>query len=97
MLTKTLLKEQLEKLPEEFSIDELVERLVLIEKIERGIVQSDRGEVIADADLSENLDSLSKKILSFSGLFSDLDRNSYADFLDETKNVRAGLFNRHTH
>lgn len=56
MLTKTLLKEQLEKLPEEFSIDELVERLVLIEKIERGIVQSDRGEVISDADMDSEVE-----------------------------------------
>lgn len=35
MLTKTIVKEQIEKFPEEFSIDELMERLILLEKIER--------------------------------------------------------------
>lgn len=37
MPTKTKLKEQNENFPEEFSIDELVQRLILIEKIEVGI------------------------------------------------------------
>lgn len=32
MLTKTKVKEQLEKFPEEFLIDDLLERLFLIEK-----------------------------------------------------------------
>ncbi len=34
MLTKTKVKEQFEKLPGEFSIEDLVERLILIEKVE---------------------------------------------------------------
>ena len=42
MLTKTNLIKQIDKLPEEFSIDELVERLILIEKIERGLDQSEK-------------------------------------------------------
>jgi hypothetical protein len=36
MLTKTILKAQIEKFPEEFSIDELIDRLILIEKINKG-------------------------------------------------------------
>ncbi len=51
MLTKTKLKEQIEKFPENFSIDELIERLILLEKIERGNKQSENGEVITDAEL----------------------------------------------
>ncbi|MEX2592004.1 MAG: hypothetical protein WD426_04465 [Anditalea sp.] len=50
MLTKTKLKEQIEKFPEEFTIDDLVERLILIGKIETGINQSNRREIISDAD-----------------------------------------------
>ena len=46
MLTKENLKNQIDKLPEEFSLDELVERLILIEKINRGNAQSDKNEVI---------------------------------------------------
>lgn len=51
MLTKTSLKEQIEKLQEAFSIDELIEHLLLMEKIETGNRQSDNGEVIADAEM----------------------------------------------
>lgn len=51
MLTKEKLKEQIEKFPEEFSIDDLVERLIIIEKVENGLKQSDKGEVVSEADL----------------------------------------------
>ena len=34
MLTKSQVKRLLEKLPEEFSLDELVEQLILIQKVE---------------------------------------------------------------
>lgn len=51
MLIKTKLKEQLEKFPEEFSIDDLGERLILIEKIETGMNQSERGDIIPDSGL----------------------------------------------
>jgi hypothetical protein len=55
MLTKTKLKEQIEKFPEEFSIDELIDRLILIEKIERGIKQSENGNVISEAELDKEI------------------------------------------
>ena len=51
MLTKTRLKEQIEKFPDQFSIDELVEKLILIEKIENGNKQSENGEIITDSEL----------------------------------------------
>ena len=56
MLTKKKLQEQIEKFPEEFSIDELVERLILIEKIENGLLQSERGEIISDSDLDKEVE-----------------------------------------
>ncbi len=55
MLTKANLKKQIEKLPDEFSIDELVERLVLIEKIERGNKQSEGGKVISESELDKEI------------------------------------------
>jgi hypothetical protein len=51
MLTKDKLRKQIEKLPEEFSIDDLIERLILIEKIETGNSQSENGEVISESEL----------------------------------------------
>lgn len=56
MITKTFLKKQIESLPETFSIDELVERLVLIEKIEKGNEQSEKGEVISEGALNKELE-----------------------------------------
>ena len=56
MLTKTNLKKQIDKLPEKFSIDELVERLILIEKIEMGLDQSDKGEVISESELDKEIE-----------------------------------------
>jgi len=56
MLTKTNLKKQIEKLPDEFSIDELVERLILIEKIERGNKQSENDEVISESELDREIE-----------------------------------------
>jgi len=56
MLSKTRLKEQIEKFPEEFSIDDLVERLILIEKVETGMNQSERGEVISESDLDNEVE-----------------------------------------
>ena len=39
----------------EFSIDELVERLILVEKIERGNNQSENGEIISGSDLDNDI------------------------------------------
>lgn len=55
MFTKTKLKEQIEKFPEQFSIDELVEKLILIEKIETGNLQSENGQVITEAELDKEI------------------------------------------
>jgi hypothetical protein len=56
MLTKTRLKEQIEKFPEEFSIDDLIENLILMEKIEIGNRQSESGEVISDAEMENEIE-----------------------------------------
>jgi len=53
MLTKERLKEQIDKFPEEFSIDELVEKLILIEKIETGNKQSENGEIISESEMAK--------------------------------------------
>ena len=45
MLTKTRLINSLDKLPEQFSIDELVDHVVFIEKVQRGLDDVDQGKV----------------------------------------------------
>jgi len=56
MLTKIKLKEQIDKMPEDFSIDELIEKLILIEKIESGNKQSENGEVISEDELENEIE-----------------------------------------
>jgi len=55
MITKKKLKKQIKNLPEEFSIDELVEKLILIEKIENGEKQSLNGETISEIELENEI------------------------------------------
>lgn len=55
MITKTRLKEQIEQFPERFSIDELIDRLILIEKIDLGITQSANGEVLSEEELDKEI------------------------------------------
>ncbi|MDY0343478.1 MAG: hypothetical protein RBR28_07890 [Lentimicrobium sp.] len=56
MLTKARIKEQIDKLPENFSLDELIERLVLIEKIESGNKQSENGKVISEEEMDNEIE-----------------------------------------
>ncbi len=54
MLSKAQLKKQIEQLPDHFTIDELVERLVFMNKVESGLKDSKNGNKINESDL-ENL------------------------------------------
>jgi hypothetical protein len=56
MIKKTKVREQLDSLPEEFALDELIEKLILIEKIERGLKQSENNEVISEDDLDDEIE-----------------------------------------
>ncbi|HZJ19185.1 MAG TPA: hypothetical protein VFD35_02370 [Pricia sp.] len=56
MITKTKLKQQIEHFPEEFSLDELIERLILIDKIERGNEQSKNKETISEDELDAEIE-----------------------------------------
>lgn len=51
MLTKTKLLAEIDKLPEEFPIDELIERLILVEKIETGREQSVNNQIVSEAEM----------------------------------------------
>lgn len=56
MLTKEKLKELIELLPDEFSIDELVERLIFMEKVERGEKQSLNNDIIEHEELDKEIE-----------------------------------------
>ncbi|SIS82151.1 hypothetical protein [Belliella pelovolcani] len=56
MLTKTQVKKQLENLPEEFTLDDLVGQLIIIQKIEAGIDDSKNENVISENDLDKEIE-----------------------------------------
>ncbi|MBT0608493.1 hypothetical protein [Aequorivita echinoideorum] len=55
MITKSALKKQIEKFPEEFTIDELVERIIFIEKLESRIQKSSDNDTISEEQLDEEI------------------------------------------
>ena len=55
MITKAKLKEQIDSFPEQFSIDDLIERLILVEKIENGQIQSENGEVLSESEFDKEI------------------------------------------
>lgn len=55
MITKTKLIETIDKFPETFSIDELIEKAILINKIEKRDAQSKNGETISEEELEKEM------------------------------------------
>jgi hypothetical protein len=55
MLTKNQVLANLQTLPEEFSLDELIDRLIFIQKIENGVKQSEEDEVKTTEEAKEKL------------------------------------------
>ena len=55
MISKTKLIETIDKFPETFSIDELIEKAILIDKIERGNEQSKKGNTISEEELEKEM------------------------------------------
>jgi len=55
MLTKEKVLKTITEMPDTFSVDDLLDRLVLLQKIENGIAQSDAGETVSVEEAREAL------------------------------------------
>lgn len=55
MLTKEKVINAINKLPGEFSLEDMLDELLLLDKLEKGLAQSESNEVIADEDLDKEL------------------------------------------
>jgi len=55
MLTKNEVIKTISNLPDSFSIDELIDRLVFIDKVERGIAQSDENFIFSKQQAKKRL------------------------------------------
>lgn len=60
MLTKEKVISSLQDMPDNFSLDELIDKLILLQKIETGLEQSERGEVYSPEEAKDMLKHWSK-------------------------------------
>ena len=55
MLTKEKLIETIKELPESFSVEDLFERIIFLQKVEIGLEQSKSGQVYTTSEARERL------------------------------------------
>lgn len=55
MIFKAELIKQIQKFPEEIAIEDLVERLIFIDKLEKRIAESKDGQNISEEDLKKEM------------------------------------------
>ncbi|MCK5700829.1 MAG: hypothetical protein KAI29_06740 [Cyclobacteriaceae bacterium] len=60
MLTKSQVINSIKKMPDHFSIDDLMDKLILLQKIGTGLEQSEKGEVYSTKEAKEMLKKWSK-------------------------------------
>lgn len=53
MLTKSKVIETIETLEDKFSMDELIEKICFMEKVQEGIEQSEKGQVMSEEDFDK--------------------------------------------
>ena len=53
--TKDLLRETADKLPPDASVEDAMERLLYLAKIEQGLLQADAGKTLSHADVGRRL------------------------------------------
>ncbi|MCX6273078.1 MAG: hypothetical protein NTU44_18055 [Bacteroidetes bacterium] len=60
MLTKEKVDKTIKTLPDSFTIDQLIEQLIFMEKVEEGITQSDEDKVVSNEDVLLMINKWSK-------------------------------------
>jgi predicted transcriptional regulator len=60
MLKKEQVINTISNFPEKFSLDELIEKMILLDKIEKGLEDSEKGNVITEEELEEKVKEWSK-------------------------------------
>jgi len=55
MLTKEAVNNQIKDLPDEFTLDELIERLIIVEKVNLGLKDIEEGRTVSEAELDKRM------------------------------------------
>ena len=59
MLSKNTVRQSIDNLPDSFTIDEIIEQLIFVKKVEEGIEQSDEGRTISNDDVKNMIEKWS--------------------------------------
>jgi hypothetical protein len=60
MLTKEKVNKSIKNLPDSFTIDQLIDQLIFVEKVEEGYQQSEIGLVVSNEEVKLIIDKWSK-------------------------------------
>ena len=55
MLTKEKVKKTIDRLPDSFTVDQLVEELIVLDKIEKGLKEVEEGKVYSTQQVKDHL------------------------------------------
>ncbi len=56
MLSKSNVIKTITKFPDHFSVDDLVDKMILLDKIEKGMQQADNNQTISDEELDKRIE-----------------------------------------
>ena len=62
MLTKEKVKKTIDRLPDSFTVDQVVEELVVLDKIEKGLKEVEEGKVYSTQQVKDHLKKKKKTI-----------------------------------
>jgi hypothetical protein len=62
MLTKEKVKKTIDRLPDSFTVDQVVEELVVLDKIEKGLKEVEEGKVYSTQQVKDQLKKWLKSI-----------------------------------
>ncbi len=60
-MTKEKALEAVKQMPQDFNLDELIEKLIVIEKIDEGIKQVEEGDVVYHSDVKKKIEEWKKR------------------------------------
>lgn len=55
MLTKKVVNQQINSLPEEFTLDELIEKLIIVDKVNLGLKDLEEGRTLSEDELDKRM------------------------------------------
>jgi len=55
MLTKEKVKKTIDRLPDSFTVDQIVEELVVLDKIEKGLKEVEEGKIYSTQQVKDQL------------------------------------------